>query len=253
MDSQQLSDRSVVFRAFQILEAFRDEIQEFSLADLARVTGLPKSTLHRLCSHLVSVGALDRLHDTYRLGARLFELARLVPFHRRLREAALPFMIDLHEATRQVVHLGIMDGTQVLYVERIAGHHSTGCPTHVGGRMPLHCTGLGKAMLAFADDPGLVSQVLSGGLRRLTPYTITVPDVLLEALEETREAGVAFDREETKLGLACVSAPIVANSRVIGALSIAGHDLGRPLERQAGAVQTAAISLSRALTGTAIR
>jgi DNA-binding IclR family transcriptional regulator len=238
------ADRSVISRSFKVLDAFGPNVDELTLAELARRTEIPKSSLHRLVTQLVGVGALDRSDGSYRLGGRMFELARLVPIHRRLREAALPFLIDLYEATHQVVHLGVREGNDVVYVERIAGHDSGPCPTRVGGRMPLHCTGLGKALLAYSDRE-IQQKILEGELKPYTPYTTTVPHVLRENLDAIRSAGVAFDREETKLGLVCVGAPILMRGEAIGALSIAGPTLKTNIDRLAGAVRTAAITLSR--------
>ena len=251
MRSAEPNGRSVLARSFRVLDAFGPEAEELTLSELARRSNVPKGTLHRMVGQLVEVGVLERVDGQYRLGCHLFELSRLVPFVRRLREAALPYMQELYEATHQVVHLGVRKDLEVLYLERIAGRDSHACPTQIGGRMPLHCTSLGKAMLAFSE-PALVEQVVRTGLRPLTPYTITVPQVLQRALDRTTDRGVAFDHEECRQGLSCVGAPIVRNGVPIGAISIAGptlilnsKKLSAPLLRS---VTDLAADLSRAET-----
>jgi IclR family transcriptional regulator, acetate operon repressor len=244
MRSAESNGRSVLARSFRVLDAFGPGAEELTLSELARRSNVPKGTLHRMVGQLVEVGVLERVHGQYRLGFHLFELSRLVPFVRRLREAALPYMQELYEATHQVVHLGVPKDLEVLYLERIAGRNSFACPTQTGGRMPLYCTSLGKAMLAFSE-PALVEQVIRAGLRPLTPYTITVPHVLQRALDRTRDRGVAFDHEESRQGLSCVGAPILRNGVPIAALSIAGptlilnsQKLSTPLLRAAADLST---------------
>ena len=236
--------RSVLARAFTMLAAFDASGDGLSLAELARLTGLPKATLHRLTAQLTELGALERIGDTYYMGLRLFEFARSVPIQQRLREVALPFMADLYEATHETVHLGIMTENDVLYVERIAGHKQVCCPTRVGGRMPVHCTGLGKAMLAHVPEETL-QLVISGGLKPLTPYTIVMPRLLREQLSRIRETGVAFDREEAVLGVVCIAAPLLLNGEPIGAISVTGPKMRLRVENLASAVRTTAITLSR--------
>lgn len=247
MATDRLADRSVIGRSFAILDAFANDIGvALSLSELARRTRMPKSSLHRLASQLVRVGALDRSGGRYRLGLKLFELGSVIPIHRRLREAALPFLMDLYEATHQVVHLGVRDGTDVLYLERIVGHQSGPCPTKVGGRKPLYCTGLGKALLAFSGEQ-VQGEILRTRPRPFTPRTIVVPEVLEQELAMIRSSGVAFDREETQVGLVCVGAPVLIDGKAVAALSIAGPAHGTNVDRLAGAVRTAAISVSRVI------
>lgn len=233
-------------RAFQVLDAFAPRDSRLSLAELARRTGLPKGTLHRMTGQLVEVGALERAGDGYRLGLHLFELARMVPVQRRLREAALPFMEDLYEATHETVHLGVLRDLDVVYVERIAGHRQVYCPTRVGGRMPAYCTSLGKAMLAFSD-PAIIDMVIESGLRALSPHTITVPRLLRQQLVRARAEGVAFDQEESVQGVVCVAAPVLRDDEVVAALSVAGPKVRLSVKRIAPAVRTAALGLSRGI------
>jgi DNA-binding IclR family transcriptional regulator len=213
-------DRSVLNRAFRIMAAFDGDGAELSLTDLAERTGLPKPSLHRLAAQLIEQGALERTRYGYQLGMRIFEMGGLVPRQRRLRDIALPYIEDLYEATHQTVHFAILDGRDVVYLERIFGSGSMPLPTRVGGRLPAYCSAVGKAMLAFSPEP-VVENLLESGLRRRTPNTITNSQMLLQNLTRIRNEGVAYDREEGKQGVACVAAPILNNERrPVAALSI---------------------------------
>jgi DNA-binding IclR family transcriptional regulator len=239
---------SVLGKVFAILDGFGHDDQGVTIGDLVARTGLAKSTTHRLLRELIAHGAVDTNEaGRYHLGLRLFELARLVPTVTDLREAALPFIEDLYEATHETVHLGVLDGLEVVYIERIAGHGASPVPTRVGGRMPAYCTSLGKAMLAFAPEETL-NQLASSNLTARTPYTITVPAVLRQELRRIAESGVAFDREEARIGLVCVAAPVFgADGRVAAALSVSGPSPRMKPEQIASAVRTASLGLSRLL------
>lgn len=234
-------------RAFRVLQVFTPRDSRLSLAELSRRTGLPKGTLHRMTGQLIEVGALERVDDRYQLGLRLFEIARMVPLQLRLREVTLPFMEDLYEATHETVHLGVLRDTDVVYLERIAGHRQVYCPTRVGGRMPAHCTSLGKALLAFSK-PDVLERVIEGGLAALSPHTVTAPKVLRRQIEQVRLDGVAFDQEEAVRGVVCVGAPVLYHHEVVAALSVTGPRARVNLHRLAPAVRTAALGVSRILS-----
>ena len=147
---------SVLARALTLLRAFDEFHAALPLADLTRRSGLPRSTAHRLASELVSLGLLDRLDDgRYVIGTGLWELGELSPVSLRLREVALPHLLELYEATGENVHLGIRVDDAALYVARVAGPRSIPTLSRMGGRLPLHTTGIGRAMLAASDDAWL--------------------------------------------------------------------------------------------------
>jgi IclR family transcriptional regulator, acetate operon repressor len=238
---------SVVGKVDRILAAFDPDDTSISLADLSRRTGIAKSTLHRLSGALVEAGLLERDDRRLQLGLRVFELGQLVPRPRALRDAALPFMEDLFEAAHETVHLGVPDGIEILYLEKIEGHRRVRSPSRVAGRMPLYCTAVGKAVLAFSP-PALMDRVIEAGLTPRTPYTIVSPKLLRESVAEVALTGVAFDREESLLGLGCAAAPIFGpGHEVVGALSVSGSTGRFAPDRVATAVRTASLSLSRVL------
>ena len=234
-------------RAFRILDSFGPDDSELTLAEMTRRTGIPKPTVLRIANSLSGWGALERTGSGYRLGVWLFELGGLSRRQRHLRDVALPFMEDLYEATHETVHLAVLEGTTTLIVEKIAGHQPIPVPSRVGGRGPAYCTGLGKALLAFSP-PETVEAVIAAGLNRWTPYTTVVPAVLQGELAEIKRLGVAYEREESTVGVVCAAAPVFDRRReVVAAISVAASVHRTSPERLAPAVQTAALSLSRAM------
>lgn len=237
--------KSVVDRVFAVLECFRDGDSTLTLTEVAHRTGLPKSTAHRLTSALVERGALERMYGEFRLGLRLFELGGLAPRWHLTREAALPFMQDLFEATHETIHLGILDGSHVVYLEKIRGHRAPPAISKVGGRLPAHCTAVGKALLAFAPIE-VQKAVLAGPLQPCTTHSITTPSVLRSELEVIARQGFAVEREEIALGLQCVAAPALnRRGQSLAALSVSlPMDRIDDVEQLAPAVRTAALGLS---------
>lgn len=246
-----LDERSVLGKAQRVLACFDAETTELSLSDLMRRTDLRKGTAHRVAGDLVEWGVLERSgNGHYRLGLQLFELGQLVPRQRILRQAALPFMEDLYVATKNMVHLGVVDGVEVLYLEKLIGHRTADSPSRSGGRMPLYCTAIGKALLAFSPAE-LVERVIEVGLAPRTPYTVVVPSLLCSQLEEIRSNGVAFEREESAFGLTCVAGPVFGpGGHLVAAISIADHVSRCRPTRLAAAVKQTALALSRALGST---
>src|SRR3954463_6291640 len=172
---------TVTSRALALLGAFDEHHRRLSLTDLAERAGLPLPTAHRLVAELVAWGALRRT-DTggYVIGRRLWDLGLLAPVQTGLRELASPYLHDLYGATLATVHLAVRDGTEVLYVDRLAGHASVPVVSTIGSRLPMHATGVGKVLLAHAP-PAVQAEVLAN-LTRVTPYTIVQPGTLRRQL-----------------------------------------------------------------------
>ncbi|MBW8487476.1 IclR family transcriptional regulator [Actinomadura parmotrematis] len=241
------TDDTYLHRVVAVLGAFRGEEDAVGAAELARRTGLPKSTVHRIVLALVEEGLLERHAAHVRLGMRLFEIGQRVPRQRVLRDAARPYMQDLRAATGQTVHLAILDGAEVVYVDILAAPGGPPLPSRVGGRLPAHATGVGKAMLAFCP-PETVRAVLDGGLPRLSERSTVAPGLLLRTLAAVRRAGVAYDQEESGLGIVCAASPVLgAGGEVLGALSVSGRSGRMRLDQVSPAVHTAALALSRTL------
>src|ERR1017187_1237995 len=136
---QETDLQTVLGKVVTILHAFAADDHAVPLADLVRRTGLHKATVHRLVRDLVANGLLGRTDLGYHLGGGLFELGMRASLERSLLEIAMPFLQDLYERTHETVHLGIREGTEVVYIAKIGGHRQAASPSRTGGRMPLHC------------------------------------------------------------------------------------------------------------------
>jgi IclR family transcriptional regulator, acetate operon repressor len=238
---------SSLSRGLGLLDLFSVNDNELSISELARRSGVPKSTTHRLVSDLLAWGALEHGRKGVRLGVRLFELGSIVPVQRRLRELAIPYAHNLNEVTGLTANLAIRDGQEIVYVEKVISRSLRVPHSRAGGRLPLHCTALGKAMLAFSD-PAFVDSVLGGELASLSPKTITDPAVLRREFVKIRETKVAYDVEESQPGLFCVASPVFAQQNVIvGAISVTGATALTQAQRFAPVVRTTAMALSHAL------
>lgn len=237
---------SVTGRVFAILEAFTPSQARLTLTQISRRTGLPMATTHRLVGELIRFGGLEQEdRRVYRIGVRLWEIGSLAPVRGRLRELALPFMEDLYESTHENVQLAVRDGLDALFLEKIRGRTSVQIVTRVGGRLPLHATGVGKVLLAYAPAE-VFAAVVARGLAAFTPHTITDPEALRRDLAEVRSTGFAWTRDEMTMGAVSVGAPIFGpQSRLVAALSIVVDTRSADIGRLAPTVRTAARGLSR--------
>ncbi|MFJ1749980.1 IclR family transcriptional regulator [Streptomyces sp. NPDC088116] len=233
-------------RAAAIFGAFDATHRALTLAALVARSGLPRSTAHRTADRMIRLGWLDKPKDRYRIGNRLFEIASLAPIRLQLREAVLPFLQDLHSATKVTVQLGVLDGAQVLLVEKITGHRPMPMLSQVGGIIPAHCSALGRAILAYSDTE-TIDAVLAAGLERRTPRTLTDPVAVLRELTAIPPRGWAVEREEGNIGVSCVAAPVFGPlGEVAAALSVTGPSGLIRAQTIGPAVRLAAAAASRA-------
>lgn len=242
-----LDPASVLGKAVVVLDAFHPDDNGVGFADLQRRTGLAKATLHRVAGDLVEARLLTRVDGLYHLGSYLFELGMRASVERTLLEVATPFMEDLYERTHETVHLGLREGNEVVYVAKFTGHRQVHSPSRIGGRMPVHATAIGKALLAWADETERVA-VLGGDLVRRTPRTITAPGRLRQQLDAVRQQGVAFEYEEGAVGLVCVAAPVLdGDDRPLAAISVAGAVTRFRPPQHAASVRAAAAGIAATL------
>lgn len=241
--------RSVTSRVLSVFDAFDIDHPRLSLSGIARRTGLPLPTVHRLVRELVDSRWLERDEEgLYRIGLRLWEVGLLGRLSVRLREVALPFMQALYESTRENVQLAVRDGYDALYVEKLSGHASVPIVTRIGGRLPMHATGVGKALLAF-QPAEFVRSYLTRRLERPTPYTITEPGRLRRDLDGVRRRGYAVTSEEMTVGSCSLAAPILdtGGDRAVAAVSIVVHAGRIDPDKRAAPVQAAARSIAARL------
>ena len=188
--------------------------------ELTERTGLPKSTVHRMVDQLVAIGWIEREVSGYRIGMRLFEIGGLASRRSRLSDLAYPHLHALSVATGLAVQMAILDGADVVYLERIP-MRGFRLPTRQGGRQPAYCTALGQgdARLRRRAPPPRCWPRSSPGARPAPSPSRR--DLELE-LERIAETGLAFDHQESYEGLACVAAPLRGSGRAIGAVSVTG-------------------------------
>lgn len=211
-----------VSRAIQILRCF-EEHEELGVTDISRMMGLHKSTVFGLIVTLESHKLLEKNEETgrYRLGLELFRMGTKV--NSGLRNIALPYLEKLAGLYEETVNLVTADDMYVVYLEKIEGSHSMRICTRVGGRLPVYCTAVGKAILANLSEAEADSLIERIEFRRFTENTICSKEQLLQYLACAREKGYAEDTEELEPGLSCVAAPIFNHyGRAFAAISVSG-------------------------------
>lgn len=240
--------RSVAEKVFAIAEAFDGPGEgHLSLTEIAARAGLPLSTAHRLVDEWMTWGGLVREDDgRYTLSMKLWRLGVRAPTARRLRALALPFLEDLYEVTRQNVHLAVLDNGAALYLEHLTGAKSAKVISDVGTRLPLHATGVGLVLLAYAPDRTL-DDVLSAGPKKYLPNTLTTERELRSRLAEVRSTGLAVSVNEMTPDSFSAAAPVRDSSGgVIAAVSVVAHAARQSDPQVAFAVRLAALGISRA-------
>jgi DNA-binding IclR family transcriptional regulator len=238
----------VVDRAFALLAAFDSGHRSLTLGELSRRSGIPTSSTLRLAGRLQAWGALERGTDgRFTIGLRLWEVASLAPRGQGLKQVALPFMGDLEEVTRQHVLLAVRDGEDALLVERLSAHQAMPVLYRVGGRLPLHSTGVGLVLLAFAES-GFQEHMLAQPLMHQPENVAVSPAALRRTLAEARRDGLVTLRRRAPQPLVSVAAPIFgAEDKAVAALSVVVPRENAEPRLLGPAVRTAARSISRGL------
>ena len=239
---------SVASRLLNILGSFDERHRSLTLSELADRAGLPVATAHRLAAELVAGAALQRRADgRFEVGRLIWSAGLLAPMEGRLLQVAEPFLHDVYAATLATVHLAVRDGHEVLYLERMMGRASVPIVSTVGSRLPMHCTGVGKVLLAHA--PRDIQEHVFANLTRITPYTVVQPAVLARQLNHVRRESVATTVEEMSLGACSLAVPIVQKpaDTVVAAIAVVVPSLKRDRQRLLGALQVAARGIGRLL------
>lgn len=211
-----------VTKALMLLDVFAAAERPMRFSDLKNELPFPKATLHRMLKSLVDERMLahDESTSTYQLGPRLIRLAHAAWAHSSLAEAAHPVLDSLHAELGKTIHLAQLDGGQVLYLDKRVGNRGLAMFSRPGKVGPAYCTGVGKAMMAALSRPSLDECLLRQTFARFTAHTITTRDGLLRELDQIRQRGHAFDREEHEPGIICIAVPILApDGALFGGLS----------------------------------
>jgi IclR family KDG regulon transcriptional repressor len=214
---------SSVRNAARLLKVFRSRERELGVSELARRLGLGKSSVHRVLGTLAAEGLIEQNPDTgnYRLGIVMFELGEAVRVHMDLHAAAGPVLAALREQTRESCQVGVLDGHDVVYVDRLESPQTLRLFTETGRRVPAHCTSSGKILLAHLDPVALGEILDTMPLTPLTPRTITDRAALSDELTRVRRRGWSEAVEEREVGVASIAVPIRdVRDEVVAALSI---------------------------------
>jgi IclR family acetate operon transcriptional repressor len=214
-----------VERALTVLvEVGESGSRGLTLAECSALLGYSKPTTHRILRTLTARGFLraDAARGVYTLGVTTLRLGMDFLEELDLRREALPLLADLAEETGETVHLGVLHGSEVVYIEKVESRQAVRMFSRIGHTMPAHSTGVGKAILAFLP-PEQLDAALPATLERRTPTTIVERDRLLEHLAELRELGYSTDDAENEDGIRCVGAPVFDHTGVVcAAISAAG-------------------------------
>jgi len=211
-------------RAVAILECFSGNRRELKLSEIAYMLDLNKSTVHGILNSLKYHRFIDQDEITkkYRLGIRFIEYGELVINSMDVRDIAYPISEDICERIEETVHVAMLDGFDVVYVEKKECNKSIKTSTKIGARIPAYITADGKIILSYLDDDKL-NEYVPEKIKKLTPNTITDRNKLLKVLHEMKNKGYATDNEEVVQGISCVAAPIIEHTgRVRFSLSITG-------------------------------
>jgi DNA-binding IclR family transcriptional regulator len=212
-------------KGVMILELLGESKRGLTLSEIARRLDLPKSSTHCLLVTLRSLQYVVRSEKTgrYHFGARFFRLSKMVIQGMQLRENTATLLRGLHEATHLTVHLAVLDHDEAILIDKVGDAVSGKVATWIGRRMEVHCTSLGKAILAFLPEEEVERQIGEHGLPKHNENTLSTPRKLRLDLEKTRTLGFALDDEEDEIGFRCIAAPVFDHERnPLGAVSVAG-------------------------------
>lgn len=236
---------TMISRVSDVLKVFQARDRSLSVSEIGRRAGIPKASVSRIISELVEFGFLERDDDKVQLGLRLFELGQHANRSTDLRKFTMPSMTELMKATGQTVHLAVLEGTEVVYIQILRSRSTPPLPSRVGGRLPAYATGVGKALLAFAPEETL-AQLFEQPLVAIGPNTITDPILLRNELNAIRANRLAFERQESSPDLGCAAAPILdAQGIAIAAISVSVRLDVTDLSKMGPAVSAVAMALSR--------
>jgi len=211
-------------KALAVLDIVARAPGPMRFTDILHQSGQPRGTLHRQLSNLVEEGVLTLNRDhSYALGLRLLQFASRTWAGNEFRAIAEPHLRHLHEATGETVHLGVLRGMEVVYLDKVEGQQSVRMYSQIGNASPVYCTGVGKAALSVLPPEKAEAIVRGLTFKRHTEHTLDGPDALLAELDDIRRTGNAYDREEHEIGIRCVAAPIHSTDRAfVAGVSVTG-------------------------------
>lgn len=234
MASPKSSGVPSVERALRIFELLAHSRRGFSLSEISRNLGLPKSSTHLIVATLERKGYLQRNTATgkYCFGLQLITISRSALENLDLRYVARPYLLKLAQQTRLTVHMAVFERGEAVIIDKIEAPGLLKLATWVGRRMDVNCTGVGKALIAFLPKDTFDQQIRGKVLAKHNDRSIVSIRALERELVEVRKLGYSFDDEEDEIGLRCIGAPIFnSTGTVIAALSVAGTTAQLPIEQ----------------------
>lgn len=220
----QTTDTGTLGKLMALLDLVATSDRPMRFIDILPLSGQPRGTLHRQLTHLVGEGLLETDGEgRYQPGIRLLHLAARSWARNDFRMVAEPHLRVLQEQTGETVHLGVLRGTEVIYLDKVEGRQSVRMYSQIGNASPAYCTGVGKAALSLLDDGVVERLVADVHFHRFTEHTHGDAASLLADLSAIRARGYAFDREEHEAGICCVAAPIRSEGHdVLAGISVTG-------------------------------
>lgn len=251
-----MSSLSTVRKLGPVLDLFTVDTPEWGVSEVSEALGIPRSSTHALLTSLVDIGLLQcRVRGRYRIGWRVVELAEALRGRLDVRSIAAPVLDNLVAQHGETSHLAVMERMQVLYVDKVMGTHNvTVQGARIGARLDLHCTGVGKLLLAYQGQADIEMFLERQTLPRRTPATITDPEAMLAELRAIRRQGFAVDRGEAVAEIHCTAAPIRDDMGVVIAAVSSSAPKDRYASRRAEitqAVVAAAGQITRTVSDTA--
>nr|WP_050801945.1 IclR family transcriptional regulator [Corynebacterium nuruki] len=242
-------DMSSIDKAVAVLRAFGDDATPgIGVSEISRRTGLSKSTAFRILAILERNAMVERVGTAYRFGTTLRELGAQGSGgdHDRLRNLLTPFLTELFTATGMTVQLAALEGTHIVYLNKLEGRDRLRTPSRIGGRMPSYCTGAGKALVATNSSE--LELTVAAPRRRWTETTITDEGQLRDEFAQIRRTGIAYDRGESLSELSCVAVPVTdGRGRPVAAFSISGNTGNFQPHRVEHILRTVGMAASKAM------
>jgi IclR family transcriptional regulator, acetate operon repressor len=249
IEAQSGRDTGTLGKAIDVLEIIASSHEPLRFTDLLALSNQPRGTLHRQIKNLIDEQLLAVNRDqTYELGLRLLRFASKSWSRNRFREIAEPIIRRLHSETGETVHLGVLSGAEVIYLDKVESKQSVRMYSQIGNASPTYCTGVGKAALSTLDDDKVRTLLAKTVFKKHTATTLSGVDALVLELADIRRSGLSYDREEHEPGIHCVAAPVSSRDGTLAAgMSVTAPAFRvsmKQLEDWSGLVREAAQALS---------
>lgn len=221
-----VSNVKSLVKSLRLLKLYTSQRNEWGINDIVRELGYHKSSVQRIVDTLEAEGFLARImaeKRIYRLGPEILFLGNVAEFNLDIKSVAHPVMTQLVDQVHETAYLCVVDQSQCLYLDKVESSQPIRTVHSLGQRNPMHCTGVGKALLSGMTNEEIDRVIAKRGLKKYTYHTITDRRRLFQEIERVRKEGVAYDNEELNTGVKCIAVPVFNRTgRVVASLSISG-------------------------------